>query len=903
MSAGQSVARRALVALLATVLAASVLSSDSVLGQDGGQFPPIEVVPEAISATGNVTVLGDGFLAAPTIAPVRPDRCVTSTNGPVERATRRSEAPVAVNNQACVDATLFSIGLEQVPNIDDGDDLVVIGGIGLEFDWAALASQCLVHQTRSPGGCGAEASLARATAANSVFAWRALLQQVHTAAPNATIALVAPPVPVASTPLPLGSRCCAPQTDGHAQVRSVFDTAAVLRAAVVESVRPLPVVLVETSDAFEGHRMGDEDAWLTNGQFPGTPTVAGSDAIADLIDILIPEPAPIAQPPASPAEIALIVGTTADDRESLDALSAGAVDWIDTHLLSDINPTIAVVPLPTRERVPPTTTTTPAEAPVAAASAPIELDVEIEVEIGAEPVTVAQEPTTSGERLEAALSGLVTADGVTTISDLVDAIDRTVELFTPTVADRQIVVRAAALDLDEASDDDYERLQASIERSSATVTILAVDADRASILAERTADSGAIIDVASADDLATALPAPVPEPQLIALRTRDIDALLAEPATAVVEILARSPGEVTVTWSSENTVVSAGQRATIQPARLGIGVHLLTVTVSTRRETLAAEVLMRVTVDGDTDLQDECTAFNPIGGDTDGDGAADACDTDDDGDGIADEIDPCPTVPTANLTDIDLDGLPDNCDADPLDGPRGDTDGDGFPDLIDNCPAVPQADQFDADNDGIGNACEVLTPTICTIVGTSGDDVVRGTPGDDIICGFGGDDLLVGLGGDDILLGGAGNDTLVGSGGDDILLGGLGNDELRGNGNDDLLIGEGGEDRLFGGFGSDVISGGRGNDTADGEYGDDVIFGGRGDDLIRGGDGADTLDGEAGNDRILGEEGTDLIDGGPGADELLGGRANDRILGIGASDEVRGGLGDDVISATPLRVT
>ena len=41
----------------------------------------------------------------------------------------------------------------------------------------------------------------------------------------------------------------------------------------------------------------------------------------------------------------------------------------------------------------------------------------------------------------------------------------------------------------------------------------------------------------------------------------------------------------------------------------------------------------------------------------------------------------------------------------------------------------------------------------CTIVGTSGDDVLRGTQGDDVICG---------LGGNDVIAGGPGNDTLAG---------------------------------------------------------------------------------------------------------------------------------------------
>ncbi|MGB0100222.1 MAG: Ig-like domain-containing protein, partial [Nocardioides sp.] len=68
----------------------------------------------------------------------------------------------------------------------------------------------------------------------------------------------------------------------------------------------------------------------------------------------------------------------------------------------------------------------------------------------------------------------------------------------------------------------------------------------------------------------------------------------------------------------------------------------------------------------------------------------------------------------------------------------------------------------------------------CTVVGTSGRDVLRGTPGPDVICGRGGKDRLLGRGGDDIVRGGSGADTVIGGGGDDLLIGGYGNDRLLG---------------------------------------------------------------------------------------------------------------------------
>ena len=72
-------------------------------------------------------------------------------------------------------------------------------------------------------------------------------------------------------------------------------------------------------------------------------------------------------------------------------------------------------------------------------------------------------------------------------------------------------------------------------------------------------------------------------------------------------------------------------------------------------------------------------------------------------------------------------------------------------------------------------------PPLCdgkpaTIVGTSGDDVLKGTGGDDVIVGLGGDDLIKGRGGNDTLCGYGGNDTLIGGPGNDVMIGGRGSD-------------------------------------------------------------------------------------------------------------------------------
>jgi hypothetical protein len=68
----------------------------------------------------------------------------------------------------------------------------------------------------------------------------------------------------------------------------------------------------------------------------------------------------------------------------------------------------------------------------------------------------------------------------------------------------------------------------------------------------------------------------------------------------------------------------------------------------------------------------------------------------------------------------------------------------------------------------------------CTVVGTSGDDLLRGTARADVICGRGGEDTIFGKGGADLLLGGAGDDELHGDRSRDDLAGGPGTDVLDG---------------------------------------------------------------------------------------------------------------------------
>jgi hypothetical protein len=84
-----------------------------------------------------------------------------------------------------------------------------------------------------------------------------------------------------------------------------------------------------------------------------------------------------------------------------------------------------------------------------------------------------------------------------------------------------------------------------------------------------------------------------------------------------------------------------------------------------------------------------------------------------------------------------------------------------------------------------------------TIIGTSGDDLLKGTSGDDVILGLGGNDTIIGRGGNDTLVGGPGDDRLEGGPGDDELIGGPGRDMLAGGtGNDSLFEVDDARDRF-----------------------------------------------------------------------------------------------------------
>lgn len=170
-----------------------------------------------------------------------------------------------------------------------------------------------------------------------------------------------------------------------------------------------------------------------------------------------------------------------------------------------------------------------------------------------------------------------------------------------------------------------------------------------------------------------------------------------------------------------------------------------------------------------------------------------------------------------------------------------------FPLLIFAALALPataaaQCDVTDLDMDGVPDVCPAGSNYIA---GTEGADFLFGSNGDDCIFAFGGDDFILGRGGNDYICAGDGGDMVFGGNGGDQVFGEGGDDFISSGNGDDIVNGGDGGDTLFGGGGDDSISGGDGNDNINGGGGDDALSGGDGEDSVNGGGGTNTCVDEA----------------------------------------------------------
>ncbi len=135
-------------------------------------------------------------------------------------------------------------------------------------------------------------------------------------------------------------------------------------------------------------------------------------------------------------------------------------------------------------------------------------------------------------------------------------------------------------------------------------------------------------------------------------------------------------------------------------------------------------------LDGDNDgLGDACEPVEPPIEDCNNNGVNDV---DDLNDGTSDDCN-LNLIPDECESDLDGDGVTDECDECPGLDDNFDSDGDTIGDCLDNCPDTPNTDQLDTDGDGEGNACEINVQPFddCNSNGVDDlDDVADGTSED-----------------------------------------------------------------------------------------------------------------------------------------------------------------------------
>lgn len=150
---------------------------------------------------------------------------------------------------------------------------------------------------------------------------------------------------------------------------------------------------------------------------------------------------------------------------------------------------------------------------------------------------------------------------------------------------------------------------------------------------------------------------------------------------------------------------------------------------------------------------------------------------------------------------------------------------------------------------------------------------------------------LVGTTGDDVLLGGAQNDSLHGGDGNDVLSGGAGNNDLYGDNGDDILFSGAGNEVLDGGAGHNTASyalAGSGVTVSTAELGPQHTGGAGTDTLIN----IQNLIGSDYNDHLTGDYEANVINGGLGNDVLVGGLGNDTLTGGAGHDTFKWLAGD-----------
>lgn len=194
-----------------------------------------------------------------------------------------------------------------------------------------------------------------------------------------------------------------------------------------------------------------------------------------------------------------------------------------------------------------------------------------------------------------------------------------------------------------------------------------------------------------------------------------------------------------------------------------------------------------------------------------------------------------------------------------------------------------------------------------TIVGTSGDDLIRGTARRDVIAAGGGIDLIWGNDGDDVICGGAGTDLVRGGRGSDTLRGGGGADSLTGGRGDDLLdAGPAGDAdyAIFEGLGHgvkvDLAKGTARGEGRDRLVGVRHIQGTRYADVIVGTDDGNSIEGGRGRDRIWTRGGNDTVSLAAGMAYTGDGNDSVRIGGGGTVDTGPGGDLVDVWRGQPV---